>query len=313
MKPLPREIVASARTNFGLVTLADLRRAEFGDRQRAIALRHGELIELHRGVYRIASHPVTFEQRCRAAVLAAPDAALSGPTAARLCGLRKATTNEVHVLARRTIVLHDVTAHRTCLLSDADVHQLGPFRVLRPARLACDLARYLDDEALESAVEDMLNRRLLALDVLRPLARTFVRSGRDGSARLGRVLDSRPTWRRPAESDIELRLMRALASRGLDVRPQIEVALDSGRVIRLDLADETIRFGIEVDHSTWHGGRLDVQRDKQRDRESLRVGWTIARVTDEDVVRRLDHTADELVAIAEAMRRRGPKHRERAA
>jgi very-short-patch-repair endonuclease len=79
---------------------------------------------------------------------------------------------------------------------------------------------------------------------------------------------------------------------------QYRLMLDSGREIILDLAQPEIRFGIEVDHTSWHGGRLETQRDKARDREAMRVGWQIARVTDDDIERRLAGTVDQLVTIA---------------
>jgi very-short-patch-repair endonuclease len=297
-RPIPRSLIAAARANFGLVTAADLVAHGVTSRRRARALGTGELVQIHAHVFRFASHPETFDQRCRAANLAAPSAALSGPTAGRLYGLRRAWSDDVHVLAPHALALDRVVGHRSNMLSEEDIQQLGPFRVLRPARLSCDLASFLDDADLESVIEQMLQRRLADLVTIRRLARTFITSGRNGAARLGRVLDGRPTWRRPAESDLELRLARALARRGLDLQTQVELTLDSGRVIRIDLGDPVSRFGVEVDHVTWHGGRLDVQQDKARDRDAMRLGWLIARVTDEDVDRRLDRTADELVAIA---------------
>jgi very-short-patch-repair endonuclease len=74
----------------------------------------------------------------------------------------------------------------------------------------------------------------------------------------------------------------------------------------LDLADASLRLGVEVDHVTWHGGRLDAQRDKRRDRQLARLGWTVVRVTDDDVTRRLDEAVQHIIDIAalcEARRR----------
>ena len=297
-RPIPRSLVAVARSDFGLVTRTDLDAHGVTSRRRARALDGGELVEVHPGVYRFASHPETFEGRCRAANLAAPRAALSGPTAARLYGLRRAWSDDVHVLCRHAIDLHGVVGHRTNMLTEQDVRPHGAFRVLRPARLACDLAAFVDDADLDSIIEQMVQRRLTDVVTIRRLARTFITSGRNGAARLARVLDGRPTWRRPADSDLEVRLRRALERRGLRLEPQVAVELDSGRTIRVDLGDPATKFGIEVDHVTWHGGRLDVQRDKARDRDAMRLGWAIARVTDEDIDHRLERIADELVAIA---------------
>jgi very-short-patch-repair endonuclease len=296
--------MATARLQHGLLTTHDLAAARVSARHRSAALEAGLLSTMHRGVYRIASHPETFEQRCLAVCLAVPDAVICGPTAGRLLGLRKVSTNDIHVMSHRTIHLTDVVAHRTNLLTQLDVQQRGLCRVLRPARLACDLAAYLDDDNLESVIEQMLERRLVQLLVLREVARRFVACGRNGSSRIARVLDKRPSWRRPVDSDLERRLLNALNQAGLPMMTQYRLMLDTGREIILDLAEPASRFGIEVDHTSWHGGRLETQRDKARDREAMRVGWQIARVTDDDIERRLAGTVDQLVAIASAIANR---------
>jgi very-short-patch-repair endonuclease len=112
-------------------------------------------------------------------------------------------------------------------------------------------------------------------------------------------LDARPDWLKPADSDLEVQLWRSLRAAGLPLQRQFPVVLDSGATVHLDLADESIRFGVEVDHVTWHGGRLDAQRDKRRDRELARLDWTVSRVSDEDISTRLSTTTAELLAIAQ--------------
>jgi very-short-patch-repair endonuclease len=246
---------------------------------------------------------VTFEQRCLAALLFAPDAVLSGPSAARVWGLRKVTTDDVHILARRTIHVTDINAHQTDLLRDADTVEHRGLRVLRPARLLCDLAWHLDDASLESVFEQMLDRRMTTVQTARRAARAFCKQGRPGSVRLARVIESRPEWLRPADSDLELRLHRALAAAGLPLDRQVFVELDSG-VVTIDLADPALLFGIEVDHVTWHNGRLDVERDKRRDRELTRRGWTVSRVTDHDIDHRLGETVEQLTSIWQLLQRR---------
>jgi very-short-patch-repair endonuclease len=303
MRPLPRELFDIARSQRGLITASQLTEHKVVGRARTDALASGLLVPVHRGVHRINGQPETFEQRCLAACLAAPGAAVSGPTAGRLLRLRKVHTEEVHVIATRAIELGSVTAHRTDLLSPADVASVDGIPALRPARLLCDLAAHLDQDSLESVLEQMLARRLVSIPAVRAMAKRFVGPGRPGSVRLGRVLDARSDWLRPAESDLELRVWRRLASRGLMMERQVEVVADSGRRYRLDLAAPAIRFGIEVDHVTWHGGRLDVQADKRRDRELTHIGWLISRVTDDDLAGRFDATLDQLIGIADVRRR----------
>lgn len=303
MKPFTRPLLERARRRRGLLTIADLNRFAVVGRTRAELLSSGMLVPVHRGVYRLGDYDSSFQQRCLAACLAAPDAALSGPTAARLWNIRKIRTDDVHLLAGRRIKLRGVTAHRTDLLTNADIAHRGELRLLQPLRLACDLAWFLGDQDFESVLEQMLDRKMLTTVSLRAAVRRFVAPGRPGSDRLARVVDARPDWRRPVGSDLELRVWRALRANGVDMRRQHRVLLDSGEVVHLDLADVDARFAIEVDHVTWHGGRLDAQADKRRDRGLSRLGWLVSRVTDVDLAERFAATIAELTDIAQRRRR----------
>lgn len=304
MSQIPRAALAFARTHHGLVTTERLAAAGVADRSRRSLLADGLLVPVHQGVYRLASHEPTFEQRCVAACLALPHAVLSGPTAGRVYGLRKCTTDDIHVISSRAILVDGIHGHRSNYLLPSDSVERGPLRLLRPARLVCDLAIYLSDADLESVIEQVLERKMTTLPTLRAIADGFIVSGRNGSRRLARVLNSRADWSKPPESDLELRVLRGLAARGVHLVPQFTVELDGGRRVRLDMADPTIRFAVEVDHATWHSDRVQVQRDKQRDRALIRLGWTVPRVTDVDVEHRFAATIDELVAVAERLRRR---------
>lgn len=303
MADLPRPLIAIARAQHGLLTIEQMTANAVSGRRRKRLLDEGAIVPLQRGVYRLASHPESFEQRCRAAMLAAPDAVISGTTAGRLWGFRKCYTDDVHVLARRAIDLPGVIGHRTDFLRPGDVTHVGVFRVLRPARLICDLGAFVSDADLESVIEQVLDRGLASMPFIRSMARVFSAPGRTGSRRVVRVLDSRSDWLRPVDSDLELQVDRELRRRGLEMQRQYRVELDGGAVVRLDLADPGLRFGVEVDHVSWHGGRLDTQRDKARDRALTRIGWTVVRVTDVDIRARFEQTITELVDIAERLGR----------
>src|SRR5690606_26800033 len=101
-----------------------------------------------------------------------------------------------------------------------------------------------------------------------------------------------------ADSGLELKVFKALERAGVRglVRQQA-IKLPDGRTIHADVAVPAIRWALEVDHVTWHGGRLDAQRDKARDRQARRVGWQVDRVTDVDVREHLARTVAELVAL----------------
>lgn len=304
MSPIPRPALAWARSHHGLVTREQFDRCGLGERGRQRLLADGLLVPVHRGIYRLASHEPTFEQRCVAACLIGQHVTLSGPTAGRWYGLRKCHTEDIHVIADRAVVAQGVHGHRTNLLDATDMATRGPVRLLRPARLLCDLASHLSDADLESVIEQALERNLVSLGALREVGGRFMRSGRNGTRRLAAVMNSRPMWIRPPESDLELRLLRGLAARGLDLTPQYVVVLDGGRSVRLDMADPDIRLAVEVDHVTWHTDRMQVQRDKRRDRALIRLGWTVLRVTDEDLDVRFAATIEEVLEVAAGLRRR---------
>lgn len=298
MSPIPRAALDWARAHHGIISLDELNRTGLGGRGRRRLIADGLLVPVHQGIYRLASHEPTFEQRCVAACLIGPHVTLSGPTAGRLYGLRKCHTDDIHVIADRAVLARGIHSHRTNLLEPTDIAVRGSLRLLRPARLLCDLASHLSDADLESAIEQALDRNLVSLGTLRSAGGRFMRSGRNGTRRLAAVMNSRPMWTRPPESDLELRLLRGLAARGLGMIPQYTVLLDGGRAVRLDMAQPDIRLAVEVDHVTWHSDRMQVQRDKRRDRALIRLGWTVLRVTDEDLDARFASTADEVLDVA---------------
>ena len=107
-----------------------------------------------------------------------------------------------------------------------------------------------------------------------------------------------PDWQRPAGSGLELRVIKALERAGVGplVR-QYSLRLGDGTVIHPDGADPSIRWAIEVDHVTWHGGRLDAQRDKSRDRRARAIGWQVDRVTDQELSASFETTVAEVVDL----------------
>lgn len=266
-------------------------------------VRAGTLLEVHRGVYRHAASPDSLEQRCALVCLADPDLVISGPTAGRLLELRRMPVGPVHAMVlRRKVELEDVIVHRTTSLDpERDVvRRSDGIRLLAPRRLVFDFARFLDDADFESVVEQLLDRRLSNVPTMFATGRRLKKSGRDGSARFTRVLWQRPSWVKPKHSDLEVKLLQALQSAGVALQAQCAVHLPDQSVVHLDGGDPTRRFGVEVDHVTWHGGRIASQYDKWRDRQLALMGWLVPRVTDEDLRRRFNETVAELVELHQA-------------
>jgi Protein of unknown function (DUF559)/AbiEi antitoxin C-terminal domain len=166
------------------------------------------------------------------------------------------------------------------VLDAADVVSTGLLRVTSPVRTAFDLARRLPRMDAVAAVDAMLfGRRVSSEEIAEYLAKhpTF-----RGVARASALL---PLVEPLSESPMESRCRLVLIDGGLP-RPvaQYEVRVHGRLIARLDLAYPRKRVGIEYegDH---HRERSTFRRDVARGNALREAGWTIVRVTADDVLR----------------------------
>lgn len=257
----------------------------------------------------MATSPDTFEARCAAVSAADPSVVVTGPAAARLWGFRHVfRPDRPYVLVEhgREPVSGNVVIRRTNVLA-ADDWVLRPdgIRLASPPRAWFDCARDLSDDRFERLTEWVLDRHA-RVPALWRMRRRLAGSGRVGLARVNRVLSKRAAWQRPAGSGLEVRVLTALEQAGVGglVR-QHPIKLPDGITIHPDAVLLDIKWALEIDHVTWHGGRLDAQRDKGRDRQLRRIGWQVDRVTDVEVDTALAATVRELVELISLRRRQG--------
>ena len=285
-----------------VITHAELARFGVSPREVQRLLREGRLVSYIRGVYRLAGAPTTPAQAAALACAAGPDVAVSHLSAGRVWRLRRlGADRRLHVLiggaAHRR--LPGAVVHRCHRIDVADVvERPDGIRVTSPPRTVFDLASMLDDERFESVVEQVLHDGLATIPTLFGVGSRLRQQGRDGSARFGRVLHSRPAWLKPVGSDLELVLERAIVAAGLP-RPvrQHPIRLHTGELIHPDFYWPAEAEALEVDHVTWHGGKLDLTEDKRRDRMLRRLGIHTTRVTDADVRMRLPSIINDLRTI----------------
>jgi hypothetical protein len=284
----------------GIVTADQLVIDGFTLRAIAHHQHNGALIRVHNGVYRVATAADTFEARCVAACLADPGAIVTGVAAARLWDFRHVWRPEVpHVLIGhdRTPITRGVILRRSNVIDTTDVVARDDgIAVASPPRAWFDCARDIDDERFERLTEWVLDHHC-TLETLWRLTRRLRAKGRPGLGRVNRVMSRRLDWQKPAGSGLELSVLRALEQRGIVLTRQYTLTLPTGIVIHPDGADPAIRWALEVDHVSWHGGRLDAQRDKARDRAARRIDWQVDRVTDQELDDDFAGTIDELVEI----------------
>lgn len=290
------------RTHHGIVTAPELEVLAVPLKDVRRLARAGVLERFVRGAWRLSATPRTFEHRVAAACASHPTAIAAFTTAARIWKLRGAETEQIHVLVYGDAHPRPPGAvvHQCYRIDECDVVvRADGTRVTSPARTVFDLAAVLTDRQLEAVIEQFIDRELCTYAELVDVGRRLRRRGRTGSARFGRVLASRPAQVAPAGSRLELRLEHALLDAGLP-RPERQhvFVLPNGQRIRADFYWHDRKVVVEVDHSTWHAGRLAATQDKRRDRLLLaRFAVTTVRVTEDDIRHRLPLVVDEVARV----------------
>jgi very-short-patch-repair endonuclease len=300
-----RELLLSAwlASHQGVVARTKLEEFGFKDGSIRTLLDAGRIVAFHPGVYLSTSVPRTELQRVAALGVAA-DGVISHTSAGRIWDFRKLVQyNDLHVTIThgRRVRTHEGIVHQsTHLPADDLVERDDGIVVTSPPRTVFDLAAICPADDLESISEQALDREMFIIPTLHAVGRRLAGPGRDGSANFATVLARRETWRRPVQSDLELKLATALEQAGVaPLERQWKITLPDGSDIHADLAVPERRFLIEVDHVTWHGGRLENMYDRWRDRQCHLLGWHTERVPDTDIS---DHLARTVAELAELFR-----------
>ena len=300
MVQLSHALVSHIVQRHGIVTRAELLADGFSRREIDRASERGAITRVHNGVYRMSTSPDTFEARCVAACAADSEATITGTAAARLWGARhvRRTDQPIVLVAHdRTPLARGVVLRRTNVLDDEDrVQRDDGICIASPPRTWFDCARDVDDDRFERLTEWVLDKHA-TLPTLWRMARRLQSRGRPGLARVKRVMAQRADWQKPAGSALELRVLKALEARGIVLVRQHPLRLPDGALIHPDGADPGIKWALEIDHVEWHGGRLDAQYDKSRDRRARLIGWQVERVTDQELSEDFAAVIDQLVVL----------------
>jgi len=109
---------------------------------------------------------------------------------------------------------------------------------------------------------------------------------------------------RSAESHPEVAVGDALAEAGVTglVR-QHEIELPGHGMARFDLALPELRWTIEIDAFPTHRETAGRRHDARRDNASIALGWSVTRLTPDDLGARFADTIDRLLAIHDDRRR----------
>lgn len=287
----------------GVITTAELRRCGV---QRSTIRRlvgGGTFRTIHRGVLLLATAPLSLEQRCMVLCTAYPTGFVTGPTAGALLNLRRMPRScALHFAVRHGVHLAKQPGVRyrqtTTLPSSHRRTRRDGITVATPGRLAFDLAADLSPLDHLSIVHQLLDDGRVTVDEL-AIAAELCHPARAGSAQFRVVLQQIATGA-PAQSHHEVLLADALLGRGVPVERQSRVVPGlGGRLVRIDLAVPSIRWGIELDIHPEHRSVEGHANDARRYRSLHFIEWQIEPVTEVDMSD-VDAVSDELATLYRA-------------
>ncbi len=244
----------------------------------------------HPGVYRTGSVPPEWEDKVRAACMAAGgDSRAMGRAAARLHGLDGA---EGHGIIELTVpkghgpVPKGVKVHETRRIDPALTATIRGIPVSSINQTLLEYAWLIrSDLPVERAVEDAFRRKNTDEG---PLRRFLARCGKgvNGVTHLRSVLDKRPEGR-PARSGFEVIVLDILREHGLPLpvrRPLVAVPPD--QKFELDLAYLAEKIDIEPMGEKWHATAHQRRADAERRRILETLGWIIIEVWWDEAIHR---------------------------
>jgi very-short-patch-repair endonuclease len=281
---MKHRLAEAAAGQFGVLSLTQLHGLGMSDSAIKHAVRTGRLHPVLRGVYALGRARIGQHGHLFAATLACGKGAIvSHRSAAALMGL----------LDRAPVLIDVISPNRCGRGIDGirwhDVRRPQPWEMgtferipcTSPARTFVDLAGEVGVRTLRSCFERAAARKLLDLEAVEV---AIGPGGRPGTRDLRALLEE---WRPAAptvasqrlKSPLEAMVLPLLAKRGLQApRCNAPVDLVEGR-IEVDFLWPEQRFVLEADSRDFHATDVAFERDRWRDRELMRVAYTVLRVT----------------------------------
>jgi hypothetical protein len=236
-------------------------------------VRHGLLIRMHRGVYRLRGVPITSEMRLMAAILRCGDDALAGPRMSAALHMLEgfALDGDVDVVAATARCLSKLDFEVVALdVGAADRCTVREIPALARAATLVELAPALSEKAWRVAFDSARRQGL----TLAGLERAAQRLGdRPGSPI---VLGYLASGRLQPDGEGERRLQRVLV--GFDPQPEWGVT-DAVPGRRLDCLWREVNLALEYDGRDHHVLPTDRDSDGFRDLECEAHGIKVLRIT----------------------------------
>jgi very-short-patch-repair endonuclease len=258
----------------------------------------GRLHRIFRGTYALGHRDIGPRGRLRAATLACGEGAvISHRSAGALLGLLDKGPAVIDVIAppSRGRKINGIRFHRVGTPQRNEVGTVEGIPCTSSARTLVDLAGTVGDWTLRSCFERAAQKRLLDI----PAIEASMSPGRRGNKSLRKLIDE---WRSAAtvakkgklKSPLEAKVLPLVLRRSLPA-PLLNapVQIANGR-IEVDFLWPNHKLVVEADSRDFHSTDLAFERDRWRDRELFRVGYSTLRITHQQAER-------EAAAVVEAI------------
>jgi very-short-patch-repair endonuclease len=276
-------IAMLAARQHGVVSRGQLRDLGMSDTAIHRAVRDGRLHRVFHGAYAVGHPAIGDRGRLHAAALACGEGAtISHRSAAALLKLLDRGPAVIDLIAppERGRKIGGIRFHRVRPPRPDEIVSADGIPTTGPARTLVDLAGVVGDWTLRSAFERAA--RGGALDIARVEA--SMDPGRRGNPALRALLDQ---WRQAApiarrgrlKSPLEAKVLPLLVHRDLPA-PLLNAPVQlAGARIEVDFLWPDHRFVVEADSRGFHATPTAFERDRRRDRELMRAGYSCLRVT----------------------------------
>jgi len=299
-----RRCLEIARSQFGLISLAQAQAAGMTERAVRHRVATGRWERVLPRVYRIAGAAPSWDQDAMAAHLYCGDwSVLSFGAAGRVRGWWGFENDGVEISTTGLLrgrackfTIHHCDAY--VLEGKELVHGLPATSV---PRTITDLTG-ANDRRAERALDQTLRKGTDLATYWLFHDREWT-SGRRGIGRLRSMLQDRTPGLAPTDEDLREDLLVIIRKARLPVPVREYPLLLPSGPIRFDLAYPAHRLAIEGDSYTFHGDKLGFDSDRQRDVEAALLGWLVLRFTWAQIRFKPDYVAS---SIGEHLKLRPP-------
>ena len=255
-------------------------------------LAKGRLHRVEQGVYSVGRPELTRHGRWMAVVLACgPNAVLSHGSAAALWGIGKERLGSTEVSVRRSADRRraGVQIHRRPHLPKPDLTTRDGIPVTTPVRTLVDIARRLDPDRLERAINEADRLDLVDPETLFDALDGY--RGQPGVGPLRKLLGERTF--RLTDSELERRFLRIVADVGVPT-PVTGMRLNGFKV---DFYWPHLALVVETDGLRYHRTPAQQARDRLRDQAHTAAGMTPLRFTHTQVRYEAAYVRETLLAV----------------